>query len=257
MRSHQLLTTFNPAQVERRRSVQSELGTQSLTYLSDTDAAPIPIQGDKKRPRLHDRIRAAAFFYTDLPGQGAPEIGITEGSGIVQVASPPHTDQPPAHYQQQPQVQQQSLARKNGAHGLRTSVPLPQLVSFRTNNLDLPVPAPPAPTQDQRGRINLAPHLHHTNQLPRNHSQLQSHQLLPISNPAQAKRRHIQPEHDIMQFLTHSLRTDHVPERHEKRPRLFCHITAASPLVTDKPTPKASTLDATTAPNSDLITRRH
>jgi len=86
---------------------------------------------------------------------------------------------------------------------------------------------------------------------------LQSHQLLPIPNPAQAKRRHIQPEHDIMQFLTHSLRTDHVSERHDKRPRLFCHITAASPLVTDKPTPKASTLDATTAPNSDLITRRH
>ena len=255
LRSHQLLKTLNPVQVERRRHIQPELGTQSLTYSSGTDTAPI--QGDNKRPRPHDRMRAAAFFYTDPRDQGTPEIRITDGSGVAQEASPPHTDQPPAHYHQQPQVQQQSLERKNEAHGLRTSVPLPQLVSFRTNSLDRPVPALSAPTQDQRGLIDKTPKLHHTDQVPRTHSPLRSHQLLSIPNPAQAKRRqHIQPEHG-MQFLTHSLRPDHVSEQREKRPRLSCHITAAPPLVTDKPTPKASQLDATTTTNSDPTTRRH
>ena len=50
------------------------------------------------------------------------------------------------------------------------------------------------------------------------------------------------------------MRTYKVPEQSDKRPRLSCHITAASPLFTYIPTPKASTLDATT---SAPITRRY
>ena len=244
--------TPNPALAERRQHIQPEHSAQPLTYSSSTD--PVLIQDDKKRPRPHDRIRAAAFFHTDIPDQEAPETGSTDGSGIAQEVTPPHTDQSPAHFQQQPQVHQQILARKNGAHGLRTSVPLAQFVSFRTNSLDRQVIALPAPTQEQRGRNTLTPQLQHTDQLPRSQSPLRSHHLLSIPNPAQAKRwRQIQPEHG-MQSRTHSLRMCKVPEQSDKRPRISCHITAALPLFTYIPTPKASTLDATT---SAPITRRY
>ena len=78
----QLPTTSNPVQAERRQHIQPEHGAQPLTYTSSTD--PVLIQDDKKRPRPHDRIRAAAFFHTDLPDQEAPETGSTDGSGIAQ-----------------------------------------------------------------------------------------------------------------------------------------------------------------------------
>jgi hypothetical protein len=241
----QLPTTPNPAQAERGQHIQPEHGTQPFTYSSSTD--PVLIQDDIKRPRPHDRIRAAAFFHTDILDQAAPETGSTDGSGIAQEVTPPHTDQPPAHFQQQPQVHQQILARKNGAHGLRTSVPLAQFVSFRTNNLDRQVIALPAPTQEQRGRNTLTPQLQHKDQLPRSQSPLRSHHLLSKPNPAQAKRRRqIQTEHG-MQSCTHSLRTYKVPEQSDKRPLIICHITAASPPLTHIPPPKASTLNATTS----------
>ena len=164
---HQVLTTLNPAQVEHRQHIQPEFGAQSLTYSSSTDP-PVLIQGDKKTPLPQDRIRAAAFFYTDTLDQEAPYQRL----GLLTVRVLPRKHPHPI------------LTSPRHTLNCTICVPLSQSVSFKTNRLDRSVTAPPAPTQDQRGRINLAPQPQHTVQLLRTHSPLRLQQLLSQLRPS-------------------------------------------------------------------------
>ena len=91
-----------------------------------------------------------------------PEIVIIDGQGMAAETSSQHTDQPAVYSHQQPQVHMPAKTRKTGAHGLRKSAPLPQFVSFGTNNLEQTVNTLSVLKQDQLGRTTQTSYHDHS-----------------------------------------------------------------------------------------------